>query len=352
MNLAIIIVNYRTGALTVDCLRSIAADGWLPGRGRVIIVDNASGDDSCEVIGQALAVNRWTEWVELIPAQRNGGFAYGNNVGIRAAFATSALRPLTSDLRHPTSALDLALPPSLSRQSAIRNPQSDIPDYVLLLNPDTVVRPGVIETLVRFMEKHPEAGICGGRLLDAQGRPQCSGFRFPSILGELENGCRLGVLTRLLSNYVTSRPLCDTATEVDWVSGAALMIRREVIEQIGLLDERYFMYYEEVDYCRGAKAAGWEVWHVPQAGIVHLEGAASGVKEPRKPRPTYWYDSRRRYYSKHHGRLYAAAAELAFQAGYLTWRLRRPVQGKPDTDPRGRMRDGWRFVALPSLLGT
>ena len=334
--LAIIIVNYRTAALTVDCLRSIVADGCLPGRGRVIVVDNASGDGSVEVIGQAIAANRWSEWVELIPAERNGGFAYGNNVGIRAAFATSGL----------------PVPASRSPQSAIRNPISDISDYVLLLNPDTVVRPAAIEALAGFMEEHPEAGICGGRLLDAQGRPQCSGFRFPSILGELENGCRMGVLTRLLSSYVTSRPLCETPTAVDWVSGAALMIRREVIEQIGLLDERYFMYYEEVDYCRRAKVADWEVWHVPQAEIVHLEGAASGVNEPRKPRPTYWYDSRRRYYSKHHGRLYAAAAELAFQAGYLTWRLRRPVQGKPDTDPRGRMRDGWRFVALPSLLGT
>ena len=316
--LAIIIVNYRTGALTVDCLRSIVADGWMPGRGRVMVVDNASGDGSVEVIGQAIAVNGWSQWVDLIPAERNGGFAYGNNVGIRAA-------------------LEVALSPSPS------------PDYVLLLNPDTVVRPTAIETLVRFMEQHPEVGICGGRLLDAQGQAQCSGFRFPSILGELENGCRWGLLTRFLRSHVVCRPLCDMAMAVDWVSGAALMIRREVIEQIGLLDEGYFMYYEEVDYCRRAKVADWEVWHVPQAEIVHLEGAASGVKEPRKPRPRYWYESRRRYFENIHGRWYAVMAEAAFLIGYFTWRIRRPLQGKVALDPVRRTRDGWRWMIAPIL---
>ena len=136
--MAIIIVNYRTGQLTVDCLRSIAADGWLAEHGRVIVVDNTSGDDSVELLRRAVTDEGWHNWVDLIAAERNGGFAYGNNMGIR----------------HALAALDKL-------------------QYVLLLNPDTVVRPGAIETLARFMDEHAKAGICGSRLLDAEGRRQC-----------------------------------------------------------------------------------------------------------------------------------------------------------------------------------
>lgn len=315
--LCVIVVNYRTAEMTVNCLASIAADGWLPANGRVIVVDNASEDGSDQVVGRAIKVHGWGGWVDLVRADRNGGFAFGNNVAIRQCNGKPAERK---------------------------------PDHILLLNPDTAARPGAIQTLVEFLDAHPKAGIVGSQLLDAEGRSQCGGFSFPSVLGELESGLRLGPVTRLLKRWVVPRAVAPEPQQVDWVSGASFMVRRELFEQIGLLDEGFFMYYEEVDFCRRAKAAGWQVWHVPDSQVVHQEGASSGIREAARPRPRYWYDSRCRYFTKHHGVIHAICAELAFQFGYATWRLRRLLQRKDDRDPRDRFRDGWRYVVVPSLL--
>lgn len=314
MNLSVIIVNYRTAELAIDCIASIASERTRVESISVVLVDNASPDDSAKVLAQAIEQNGWGSWVVFLQSSQNGGFAVGNNLGIRFALETP-------------------------------NP----PSNVLLLNPDTLVRPRAIGRLVEWMEKHPNAGIVGGRLLDADNQPQCSGFRFPSVLGELESGAQLGLLSRLLSNAVVSMPLSDVPISVDWVSGACFLIRRSVIDQIGLLDEKFFMYYEEVDYCRRAKQGGWKVWYVPEAQVVHLEGAASGINDTRKPRPRYWYDSRRRYFAKNQGKCSAMAAEFAYLFGLLTFRIRRRLQRKPDITPKGRFLNGWRFVILPLM---
>ena len=113
------------------------------------------------------------------------------------------------------------------------------PDYILLLNPDTVVRPGAIVELLQFMEASPKVGLTGARLEEPDGTPQRSAFRFPTVLGELENGVRLGVLTRLLSRNVVAPPVSAEASRADWLSGACLMVRREVFDAVGLLDEGY-----------------------------------------------------------------------------------------------------------------
>ena len=221
MNLTIVIVNYCTAAMAVDCLTSLAAERARGEPFTVVLLDNASPDDSATLLKRTIARNNWGKWVDFISAPRNDGFACGNNVAIRHI-------------------LGGAEPPA----------------YVILLNPDTAVLPGAIEALVQCMDKHPESGICGARLLDEGGRPQCSGFRFPSVRGELENGARLGFLTKFLRRWVVSMPLSEVPTRVDWVSGACFLIRREVLADVGLLDEAFFMYYEEVDYCRRAGAAG------------------------------------------------------------------------------------------------
>ncbi len=310
----VIIVNYCTAKLTIDCLASLANERANRASFDVILVDNASPDDSSKVLTHAIAQNGWGNWVVFLPSSRNGGFADGNNLGIRFALETP-----------------------------------DPPSYLLLLNPDTLVRPGAIGVLIGWMEEHPNAGIVGGRLLDAVNKPQCSGFRFPSVLGELESGAQLGPLSRLLSTSVVSMPLSDVPIGVDWVSGACFLIRRSVIDQIGLLDEKYFMYYEEVDFCRRAKQVGWEVWHVPEAQVVHLEGAASGINDACKPRPRYWYDSRRRYFAKNHGRCFAIVAEFAYLFGLLTCRIRKLLQRKPYSATKFRFLHGWNFVLLPLM---
>lgn len=305
--LVVVIVNYRTAGLTIDCLRSLVSEvRSLPGT-RVIVTDNASGDGSVEKIQAAIETEGWGDWASLQPLERNGGFAYGNN---------AAIRPV---LESP-------------------NP----PPYILLLNPDTIVRPGALKALVDFMDSHPDVGIAGSRLEDPDGTPQRSAFRFHSILSELDFGLRLGIVTKLLSNWVVAPPVSDEVGQTDWVAGASMIVRREVFETAGLMDEEYFMYYEEMDFCLQAKKAGWSCWYVPPSHVVHLVGQSSGVtdtKRPPKRLPQYWFDSRRRYFLKNHGWLYAAVADAAWASGFALWRLRRIIQRKPDPDPPNYLGD-------------
>lgn len=283
----IVMVNYRTADLVVDCLRSLAPQvDYLDG-GRVLIADNASGDGSAEKIVAAITANDWDAWAEVLPLPRNGGFAYGNNAGIRAAMAAA----------YP-------------------------PDYVLLLNPDTVARPGAIRALVDFMEAHPDVGIAGSLLENAAGGVDCSAHRIPSPLGELNGMARLGPLSRLLHRHAVSPPQRDEAHECDWVSGASMIVRRQVLEQIGPMDEGYFLYFEEVDFCCQARDAGWQVWYVPESRVLHLEGAATGIRDATRRRPSYWYDSRRRFFVKHHGFGGLLLADLLWAVGRLSFLLR------------------------------
>ena len=286
-SLWIVIVNYRTADLVIDCLRSLAPQVGDLGGGRVVIADNASGDGSAGKIAAAIEAAGWTSWAAVLPLPKNGGFAYGNNAGIRTA-------------------LGVASPP----------------DHVLLLNPDTVVRPGALRALVAFMAAHPEAGIAGSLIENPSGSVDRSAHRIPSPLGELEGTARLGVLSRLLQRYSVSPPLRNEAHACDWVSGASMLIRRPVLEQVGLLDEGYFLYFEEVDFCCRARNAGWQVWYVPESRVLHLEGAATGIRAVAKRRPAYWYDSRRRFFVKHHGLAGLLLADLFWALGRLSFLAR------------------------------
>ncbi|HZL37724.1 MAG TPA: glycosyltransferase family 2 protein [Tepidisphaeraceae bacterium] len=314
MRLLVVIVNYRTADLTVDCLGSLADQiDSLPGA-RVVITDNASGDDSVEKLNRAIARTGWSAWATLLPLDRNGGFAFGNNAAIRPAL-----------------------------QSA------DPPDYVLLLNPDTLVLPGAINALLEFMDAHREVGIAGSRLEHPDGTPQRSAFRFHSVLGELESGMRLGFVSRLLKNRIVAPPVPAAAGPTDWVAGAGMIVRREVFSQIGLMDEGYFMYFEEVDFCLRASRAGWPCWYVPQSRVIHLVGQSSGVtdaKRSRKRRPAYWFASRKRFFRKNLGRGKMLLANLAWAGAFASYRLRRPLQRKPDTDPAWLLWDFLRYNAI------
>jgi hypothetical protein len=315
----VVIVNYNTGELVVDCLHSLAAEADELGL-RVVVVDNASPDGSAARLREAIGANGWADWVELLPLDRNGGFAAGNN---------AAIRPM------------LASP--------------DPPDHVLLLNPDTVVRPGAVRRLVEFLDSHPRAGIAGSRLEDPDGTPQRSAFRFPGVAAEFENGTRLGLLSRLLSPFVVAPPQRDKEHKTEWLSGASLLVRREVFERIGFLDEGFFLYFEDVDFCRRARSAGWECWYVPSSRVVHLVSRSTGVNAAGRPArrvPEYWLAARRRYFVKHHGHLMAWVASLAWVIGRASWRLRRRLQAKPDPDPPHLLADFVRynfFTRHPSL---
>jgi GT2 family glycosyltransferase len=299
--LTIVVLNYRTPDLTVDCLRSLVDEVAALPNTQVVVVDNASNDGSAERIPGAIAAENWSDWVSFMPLEHNGGYAAGNNAAIRPALASD----------HP-------------------------PDYILLLNPDTVVYPGAVKTLVDFMESHPEVGIAGSRLEDPDGTPQRSAFRFPNLLAELDGGLRLGFVTALLSRWIVAPPVSEVACQTDWVAGASMIIRRQVFEEVGLMDEKYFLYYEEVDFCLAAHRAGWPCWYVPESRVIHYVGQSSGVTDTKikpKRRPTYWFDSRRRFFVKNYGWWYALLTEIVWASSFVLWRMRRAVQRKPDEDP-------------------
>lgn len=312
--ISIVIVNYRTANLVIDCLRSLEPELADRPAWRVVVVDNASGDGSAQRLADAVAAEGWSAWCEIMPLDHNPGFAGGNN---------AALRPI----------LACAAPP----------------DYVLLLNPDTIVRPGGVHNLVEFMDARPTVGIAGSRLEDPDGTPQRSAFRFPSVPAELEEGLRIGLVSRLLRGRIVAPPVREEAHATDWIAGASMIVRRAVFEQVGLMDERYFLYFEEVDFCLRARQAGWSCWYVPASRVVHLVGQSSGVtdvKRPLKRRPRYWFESRARYFRRHHGRGGKMLADLAWVFGFSLWRLRRRITGKPDPDPPGLLGD---FVRLNFL---
>ena len=306
-NIRIIIVNYRTAELTIGCLRSLTAQVTNDSHLSVVVVDNGSDDTSVEQIRGAIESEGWGGWATLRALTTNGGFAVGNNAALR-----DALR------------------------------ETPAPDFFWLLNSDTRVQPDALDALRAFMQTHPTVGIAGSRLQDADGTVQRSAFRFPSILGELENGLRWGWASRLLARWVTAPPAPFIETRADWVAGASWFVRRAVFENIGLLDEQFFMYFDDVDFCQRAQRAGWECWYVPASRVVHFVGQSSGVTDTRRAplrRPAYWFAARRQYFRKHHGEFYSALADAAWLCGFGVWRVRQWLQHKPDHDPPQLWRD-------------
>ena len=175
VDVAVIIVTYKCAALTIDCLRSVALERSDPSiRIRAIIIDNASGDSAS--IAQAIESNHWSSWVTLITAPINGGFAYGNNLGIEAAYADGT------------------------------------PSYLYLLNPDAQVRSSAIGSLVRFLDAHPKVGIAGSSFENLDGSDWPLAFRFPSLMSEVLQGIDLGFLSRLFQRWVVAQTMPKTAS--------------------------------------------------------------------------------------------------------------------------------------------
>jgi GT2 family glycosyltransferase len=317
--ISVVIVNYRTGALAIECLRSLATETASLPNLRVIVVDNASGDGSLEIMRKQIATRGWEQWASILPLERNGGFAFGSNAGIRAAMQA---RPI---------------------------------DYLMLLNPDAAIYQRAISLLANFMEAHPQVGVAGSRLENELGEVQCSAHNSPSPLGELEAGARFSVLTGFLGRYAVSGPVREVAHECDWVSGAGMMIRRTVVEQVGLLDENYFLYFDEVDFCLRARKAGWTVWFVPESRVLHVEGASTGIKSAAQRRPAYWYDSRRRFFVKHFGVFGLLAADVMWTAGRASLAARRLLrlgEGGRQQDPKWHTYDLIRGDLQALLRGT
>jgi len=263
LDVAAVIVTYKSAQLAIECLRSIQGERATAGiRVRAIVVDNDSGD--LPSIEKAVEANGWSPWVTLIPSPLNGGFAYGNNLGIQRAYEKGA------------------------------------PHYVYLLNPDTEVRPGAIGSLVRFLEAHPEVGIAGSSFEYFDGRDWPIAFRFPTVVSELTHGLQLGLITRRLQRWTVARPMTKTQQPTDWICGASMMIRPAVIAAIGGLDENYFLYFEETDFCYRARQAGFSTWYVPESRVMHVMGQSTRITDEKLAGgrlPAYWFESRKRYFA-------------------------------------------------------
>ena len=262
MDLSVVIVSFNTRQLLQRCLDAVCADtqSLTP---QIFVVDNASADDSPRIVTQCYP------HVTLIANERNVGFAAANNQAIRQASG----------------------------------------EFVLLLNPDAFVHRGAIPTLLQFMHSRPRAGFCGALLLNEDGTVQPSARRFPTPARFLTASVRpLARLTGAEHGLDIHGKHAPPATPVkaDWISGACLLVRMTAIQQVGLMDEGFFLYFEETDWCRRMHAAGWEGWLVPAARATHLLGASINLERSAgqpfdSSHPLHWLESRRRYMRRHHG---------------------------------------------------
>jgi hypothetical protein len=290
IDLSIVIVSWNVQDLLRRCLQSIhSSKTWLasehtassdiasvPGECtlEIIVVDNGSEDGSVEM------VRRDFPNVRLIANQDNRGFPAANNQGIAVAAGR----------------------------------------YVLLLNPDTEILDEALARLVAFADDHPRAGMVGPQLLNPDGSVQSSRRRFPNLVTAFFESTWLEPYAprRLLDRYYLLDRPTDATQDIDWVTGAAVLARREAIEEVGLLDEGFFMYSEELDWCHRFRDGGWRVVYLPTAQIVHHVGKSS--EQVVAARHVHFQTSKVRYFRKYHGPLTAEILRWFLLANYA-WQL-------------------------------
>ena len=275
-----IVLNYKTAEMT---LRSVAAarvamEGIAGG---IVVVDNDSQDGSFEAMSAHVAREGWDAdgRVRVIQSGRNGGFGAGNNFGIRAGL-----------------------------------PGGTRPDYVYILNSDAFPAPDAIRVLRDHLEATPGTAFAGSYIHGPEGDTHLTSFRFPSIASEFEGAIRFGPVSTLLKNAKVPLETPSETCSIDWFAGASVMMRQSVLDEIGLFDETFFLYFEETDLFLRAHRAGYATDYVPASKVAHIGSVSTGMKSWSRV-PGYWFDSRWHYFAKNHGVGYAAVASLAHLAG-------------------------------------
>ncbi|MGQ9904526.1 MAG: glycosyltransferase family 2 protein [Anaerolineae bacterium] len=313
--LTIIIVNWNVRDLLRACLRSLERYPASRHQQRIIVVDNASTDGSVAMLRDEFPT------VHVVASARNVGYGGGNNLGLAHA-------------EHLDSSADSTA-------------------YYLILNPDTEAMPGALDALLDYADGHPNVGVVGPQLRHADGTVQSSRRRFPTLATALFESTWLQPLAsrRLLDDYYVCDRRDDETCDVDWLVGAALLTRREVYRQVGGFDaQTFFMYSEEIDWCRRIKQAGWRVVYHPQAVIVHHEGKSS--EQVSAQRMIHFNTSKVRYFAKHHGALQAGVLRLALLSLFaeqslvegVKWLIghRRPLRAERLAAYRAVLRSGLR----------
>lgn len=300
---SVIIVNYGTAELAIAAVESVLTRQHGGRAVDIHVVDNASPGGDAELLRATHADRGWGGRVTLYPEQINHGFGRGNNLVLHALAA------------RPTP-----------------------PGKVFLLNPDAQLDNEALDILAAFLDSHPNAGCVGASITNPDGRLATAAFRFPSAISEFSDSLAFGPVARLFRRHSVALSPDMPTQRVHWVAGAAAMLRWEAIWQCRGFDPRFFLYFEEVDLMRQLAQQGWETWYVPDAQVIHIEGAATNVKSgnaQRRPHPDYWYDSWLAYHLKAHGpwgaRLCAAARLAGWSANRaITFMRRRPTLAPKD----------------------
>ena len=252
MNLSVVIVNYQTFELTRDTVNSVLEYDY-PFRVEVIVVDNASGDDSLTRLK-----DYFKDEVKFIASGENRGFAAGNNL---------ALKDVNSD-------------------------------YVLLLNSDTVVWENTLENIYNYMENHPDVGVCGCRVrLESGELDKACKRTFPNVKNSFFRLFHIPTKSKDDNYNLTNLP-DDEVYEIDCLTGAFMFMRNDALKQAGILDETFFMYGEDIDLCYRIKHAGWKIVYYGKSSITHLKGASS--KKQKNKLIYEFYRAMYTYYKKHH----------------------------------------------------
>ena len=273
VDLTVVVVSWNVRDLLRECLNSVRmAQGALALE--VIVVDSASDDGSPDMLRNEFP------WVNLSASNKNLGFTRGNNLGISAAKG--------------------------------RN--------ILLLNPDTIVLGDALAIMSGYLDDHIDVGGLGPQLLNPDGTVQSSRRRFPSLLTGFFESTWLESAAphRILERYYALDLPDNQENDVDWVTGASIMVPRRVIDHVGMMDEGYFMYSEELDWCRRIKDAGWRIVYLPKAQIIHHVGKSS--EQAVTSRHVNFQQAKLRYYRKYHGRAASSGLRLFLLANY-SWQL-------------------------------
>ena len=245
MNLAIIIINYKTPGYTIACLRTLAPEmaAWGDGA-QVLLIDNASGDDSLPRIRHAIEQNGWSTWVDLIESEKNLGFAGGNNYCIRKVLEESVA-----------------------------------PEWILLLNSDTLVDPGCLAYGRQVMQQQPNVGAFSCMLHNRDGSVQNVCRKFPRPDRETVRALGLPYFFPRLFGWADLEDMGwnreDSARAVEWIGGAFMFLRTEAVRQAGLMDESFFFYGEDIAFCHSFWKCGWTIWFDPGSSITHFGGGSS-----------------------------------------------------------------------------
>jgi N-acetylglucosaminyl-diphospho-decaprenol L-rhamnosyltransferase len=277
--LVVSIINYRTADLTIQAVASVLED--MRGiDGQVVVVDNGSGDGSVEILQAWIATLAQDAPVTLVVSADNTGFSGGHNQGMAACLA----------------------------------------DYYLIQNSDTLLRAGFLRAILDAADAAPDAGLFAPRIEHDNGIVQDSCFRFHSPASEFARAIRTGFVSRWLSGRVTSLGPNPDPGQIEWASFASILLRGRMVKALGVMDEGYFLYFEDAEYCLRARRAGWKIAYVPQAVAIHFRGGSGPVKDRLKTRaalPAYYYRSRARFLYQAHGRMGLLLANLGWHAGRI-----------------------------------